>query len=281
VSAPKNASPSDIALVSFNQIPPDNPSYKYERLGQMALANQRQYAARHGYAFYAEAPAHTSSPPCWEKIPAILSALRRHRWVLWADSDALVASPQCGLEDFCDPTYDLVVQCPRSYFDRISLNADAGLAAMPVNSGVFMVQATTWVHHFLQATYAMKPKPGPARFWNGIGEQEAMINVLRGQPHDIKRIRYVDALQCHPALHFKGNRFVHFYGNLARHMVPLEEAETVLQRWESAIACGAELPADMARFHWCCIQNKSPDAAVDRGGPERFLYRPQDIQFSP
>lgn len=280
-NVPSASAPNQIALVSFNQIPPDNPSFKYERLGPLALLNHRQYAARHGYTCLNEAPPSSGSPACWEKIPAILRALQRHRWVLWADSDALVANPARGLEDFCGPAHDLVMQCPRAYFRRIGVDADSGLQAMPINSGVFMVQATPWSRQFLEAAYALKPAPDSSSFWNGIGDQEAMIQVLKSEPADLARIRYVDGLQSHPALHSPGNLFVHFYGNQASHVIPAEQGEKVLQRWENAVACGGDLPRDMARFHWCCIQNKQSGAALDRGGPERFLYGPKDIQAAP
>ncbi len=276
--APGIPAASAIALVSFNQVPQHNPSFKYERLGPMALTNHRQYAVRNGYAFFPDSPGLSDSPACWEKIPAILHALKSYRWVLWADSDALVANPDIRLEDFCDPAYDLVVQCPRTYFQRIGLDIGSGLAAQPINSGVFMVQATPWSRQFLQAAYALKPRPDHHSFWDGIGEQEAMIKVLKCLPAGLTHIRYVDGLQSHPLLHGPGKLFVHFYGNQASHLIPPEPCEEVLLRWERAVAGGGRLPKDMARFHWCCIQNKQPGEVIDRGGPERFLYVPQDIQ---
>lgn len=275
--------PGDIALVSFNRVPEVNPSCKYERLGPMALANQRRYAERHGYGFFGSVlPAADAAdiPACWHKLPAILQALQSHSWVLWADSDALVLNPALGLEDLCDPLFDLVVQRPRAYFERIGQDPDAGLAAMPINSGVFMVQATSWSRQLLEDAFALRPAASLDRFWNGIGEQEALIKMLKRKPADFARIRYVDGLQSHPALHQPGNRFVHFYGNQASHLISAGECEEVLQRWERALAGCEALPIDLARFHWCCIQNKVADAAIDRGGPERFLYRPEDISLA-
>ncbi len=278
---PSAPAPGQIAMVCFNRIPQDNPSFKYQRLGPMALTNQQQYAARHGYVFYGDAPPSTGSPACWEKIPAILQALRSHEWVLWADSDALVASPERRLEDFCDPAYDLVMQCPGDYFQRIGVNAAAGLAAMPVNSGVFMVQATSWAKEFLQTAYALKPASTCSGFWDGIGEQEAMAKLLKGKPQDLARIRYVDGMQSHPALLGSGKLFVHFYGNQASHLIPTEQVDAILQRWENAVRSDGPLPADVARFHWCCIQNKQAATAIDRGGPERFLYGSNEILLGP
>ena len=42
---------SEIAVVTFNIVPQINYSLKYERLGQIALADRRRYCRLHGYDF--------------------------------------------------------------------------------------------------------------------------------------------------------------------------------------------------------------------------------------
>jgi hypothetical protein len=73
------------------------------------------------------------------------------------------------------------------------------------------------------------------------------------------------------------SKFVHFYGNYAQHRIPPAECEGVLRRWEIAIRRSDPLPSDIARFHWCCIQNKRDDAPLVRGDLSHYLYRPEDI----
>ncbi len=297
---------ADIAVVSFNLVSKHNPSFKYQRLGAMALVNQRQYCERQGYDYYCATPtANATNGPaelassanwaettqsaqsstsqlaanqaCWAKIPAILQALQTHRWVLWADSDALVFNPELRLEDFCDPRFDVVTQCPRAYFKRIGLPEAKGLRQQPINSGVFLLQASDWTTQWLEQAYQLRPREPASDDWNGLGDQEALIDVLQRKPADLHRVAYVQSLQAHPSLHAPGNLFVHFYGNQADHRLAPDQVEEVLQRWEQAVASGGALPADLARFHWCCIQNKRADEALNRGGPERFLYQPSDL----
>lgn len=269
-----------IAVVSFNVVPRRNATFKYERLGPMAIENHRQYCARHGYAYYEDTPDIGDRPACWAKIPALLRALEVHPWVLWADSDALVFDPSVRLESFCDPSHELVVQCPRAYFRRIGRDVEAGLKEMPINTGVFMLQASPWTRQLLQQAYERTRFVSNAAVWDGIGDQEALTDVLRSQSAELHRIGYVKTLHSHPSLRRPGQLFVHFYGNHASHRIALAPCKAVLQRWQRAVASGGALPRDLARFHWCCIQNKRQDASVDRGGPERFLYRPEDLEGS-
>lgn len=266
-----------IAAITFNAIPEQDYMFKYERLGQMAIENRRQYCRQHGYTFIHDVDYPDDRPACWAKIPAILQALENHRWVLWADSDTLIFDPQRRLEDFCDPDYDLIVQSPEEYFRYIGIDKTAGLARMPINTGVFLIQSTSWSRWFLRQAYDQTQFVVNEKIWSGIGEQEAMIDVLHKHPGDLRRISYVNRLQNHPKFYRKGDMFVHFYGHYARHHIPLGECEEVIARWETANATGQSFPDDIARFHWCCIQNKEPDSPVLHGELERYLYNPGDI----
>jgi hypothetical protein len=113
--------------------------------------------------------------------------------------------------------------------------------------------------------------------WDGVGEQEAMISLLTRHPSDRRRIKYVDGLQNHPRLYVPGDLFLHFYGNHARHRIAAAECAEVIRRWYLAVRGSGPFPADRARFHWCCIQNKLPGGTMERGDLERYLYRPGDI----
>lgn len=266
-----------IAVITLNSIPPVNHTFKYDRLGPMAIVNRRHYCSRHGYTFVHEAPIPDDRPACWAKIPAILRAFDTHRWVLWADSDTLVMEPSMPLEPFCDPGYDLIVQSNEEYFRLLGVPLAQGLDRMPINTGVFLIQATEWSRWFLEQAYRQEQFVSHGEIWDGIGEQEAMIAVFREHPEDRRRIKYVERLQSHPKFHRPGNLFVHFYGNHARHRVPLDAVEEVLRRWERTCEEDAPLPEDLARFHWCCIQNKDPRTSLVRGDLALYLYTPRDI----
>jgi hypothetical protein len=268
---------SDIAVVTFNDVPAVNLTFKYEGLGRMAIENRRRYCELHGYRFICDVPIARDRPACWAKIPALLAALDTHPWALWADSDALVFAGERRIEPICDPDYDLIVQSQEEFFRVIGVPVAAGLERMPINTGVFLIRASPWSRDFLRRAYEETQFVSHGEVWDGIGEQEAMIALLRRAPEDRRRIKYVDGLQNHPRFYRPGDLFVHFYGNHARHRISLAQCDEVLARWHEAICASEPLPADRARFHWCCIQNKLADSPVVSGDLSRYLYGPEDI----
>jgi hypothetical protein len=270
-----------IAVITFNEVPAINYTFKYDRLGRMAVENRRRYCERQGYPFICDVSVARDRPACWAKIPAILKAFETHSWVLWADSDTLIFDQARRLEELCDPDYDMVVQSHEEFYRFLGIPAAQGLERMPINTGVFLMRASAWSRAFLQRAYEQTQYVCHEEVWNGVGEQEAMIWLLRQNPADRRRIKYVENLQNHPKFYRRGDFSVHFYGNHAPHLIPLPECEEVLRRWEATNREAAPFPADIARFHWCCIQNIQPDAPVVRGDVAHYLYSPGDIAPGP
>lgn len=265
------------AIITFNDIPSNNDMFKYERLGMMALENRRLYCERHGYTFIKDVDIAKDRPACWAKIPAILKAFEQHEWVLWADSDTLIFDHARPLEDFCDPKFDLIVQSHDHFYEALGVDPVASLEHMPINTGVFLIRATQWSRWFLEEAYKQYQFVCNGEIWNGIGEQEAMIEVLHKNPEGLSRIGYVGQLQNHPKFYRPGDMFVHFFGRYTRHHIPLEECEEVLKCWEEANAAAAPFPDDIARFHWCSIQTKRPGMALETDDLDTYLYTPEDI----
>lgn len=274
--APSVSSPR-IAVITFNDVPAINPTYKYEVLGRMAIENRRQYCARHGYTFISDVPIQRDRPACWAKIPAIQDALRNHDWVAWADSDALVIEPGRPLESFCDPRFDFITQSHDRFYRFLGRSPDEARRQEPINTGVFLIRATDWSNDFLRRAYARTEFVTHAPVWDGIGEQEAMIAVLRDTPDDLVRIGYAEGLQNTPKFRDPMSVFMHFYGNRAPYRIPLPEVHAVLAAWDRAIRAEHPLPNDYARFHWCCIQNKAPGLQVSGPGLAGYFYTSQDI----
>lgn len=268
---------SDLAIITFNEVPAINPTFKYEVLGPLAIENRRRYCERHGYDFISDVAIARDRPACWAKIPALLDALATHEWVLWADSDTLIFEADLPFDDFCDPDYDMIVQSHAEFFRFIGVPLEAGLARMPINTGVFLMRRSDWSLDFLRRAYLQTDYVCHDELWNGIGEQEAMIALLRQSPADLRRIKYVQGLQNHARFYRPGDQFVHFYGNHARHRIAPAECAEVFARWRYAVSQSAPLPSDLARFHWCCIQNKDEDTPVIRGDLSHYLYRHEDI----
>ena len=118
---------NNLAIITFNCIPSTNYTFKYERLGRMALENRRLYCEHHGYRFISDVPVASDRPACWAKIPALLKTLDTHSWALWADSDTLIFNRECRLEKFCDPKYELVVQSHEEFYRFIGMPLELGL----------------------------------------------------------------------------------------------------------------------------------------------------------
>ena len=122
---------ADLAVITFNDVPAINHTYKYDVLGRMAIENRRRYCARYGYTFISDVAIARDRPACWAKIPAILDAFRTHEWVLWADSDTLVIENGVAADRFCDPAYDLIVQTHDRYYRHLGVPEAEGLRRMP------------------------------------------------------------------------------------------------------------------------------------------------------
>ena len=268
---------SAVAVITFNAVPEINLSYKYDLLGPLAVENHRRYCARHGYDFISDMPPADVRPFCWAKIPAILSAFETHEWVLWADSDTLVREDAAPLGPLMDPRFDMVVQSHAAFFRFIGVPVEVGMARMPISTGVFLMRRSDWSRDLLRRAYAETAFVTSGPVWDGIGEQEAIIALLQRRPADLARIRHVEGLQNHPRFLAPGDRFVHLYGNHARHLIAEDEARATVERWSAALLTGGAWPGDLARFHWCCIQNRSAAEAHVRGEPEDFLYALGDI----
>lgn len=263
------------AVITFNEVPTESLTFKYEVLGELALINHRQYCEQHGYDFIDQVKIDHSRPFCWSKIPAIYTALERYPWVLWADSDTLVCNMDVCLEDLCDERSDLIVQYQEHWWELIGL--ENGTERFPINSGVFMMKSSPWSLQFLKDTYTQEQFVTKSDIWDGIGEQEAMNHLIRANPDYRLHIKYIKGLQTSPKLYTKNDFMVHCYGDNARHWVPIETCVGVLERWTHAITRKQSLPDDLVKFHWCCIQHKDPHRISVKRELHNFLYTVEDV----
>ncbi len=270
--------PADLAVATFNVVPQQNLTAKYDRLGRMGLVNRRMWCRRHGYPLVESTPRDDGRPVCWGKLTLLQEALERHEWVLWADSDALALDLDLDADRFCDNGFDLVTQSMDAVHVLAGISVEDGRARWPVNTGVFLLRSCEWSRELLRRAdgkshLVAQPLSGPWQVWDGIGDQEAITEALRDRPEDLSRVAVVEGLQAHPRLYRPGrDLFVHLWGNNAAHRIPATEAESVVARWEDAVGRGGPFPTDVATLHWASIQNGTADVPFDRGGPERFLY---------
>ena len=277
-SIPSTRGQPKIAVVTVHVVPAADHSLKYTRLGAICVRHHREYCTRRGYDFHAVTQADDDRPACWAKIPATLDAMDDNDWILWADADSLVLDPSFALESVIDDRYDLVSQCPVDYFSRFGWDESRSRQAMPLNTGVMLLRSSDWTRRLLERAFERTEFVSNEYPWNGIGEQEAIVATMGDWPGSFAHVGYARDLQCHPKWHQSGAAFLHFYGNYATHLLPLDTSIAIIDDWETALRQGKPPPHSPASFHWSCIQNTTRRAPIDRGGPERFLYAPDDIR---
>jgi hypothetical protein len=268
---------SDIAFLSFNKIPNVNTSFKYLKLGRIALENHKYYCQQHGYNYIQNVEVDSLIPACWSKIKAIIDAFNNFKWVLWADSDTLIVNTDIKLESFLNSENDIISQCPVTYFDKLSLTSEQCYKLMPLNTGAFFIQNTSWSMELLQEVYEKRPVNYSEALWDGFGEQEAIIDILKERKDGFEHVSYTSNLQSHPKFYNRDIMFIHFYGNHAVKRLSIPECKTIISRWEDSISKRENLPEDRIRFHYACIQNFKNDPMFRRRVPEFFLYTEEEI----
>ncbi len=248
-------------------------------LGPLALENHRRYCARHGYAFIDDVPVSPDRPACWAKIPAILAAFDTHEWVLWADSDTLIREDAAPLDDLCDPAFDMVVQSHAAFFRFIGVPVEQGMAQLPISTGVFLMQRSGWSRDFLARAYDETAYVTQGEVWDGIGEQEAMIALLRRQsrrhePHPACRG------PAEPSALSRRHRPLR--PSLRQPRPPPDPRGSVPRdarragRPPSSRARHGR-PTSPAVSTGAASRTRAPPSPTIRGELEDFLYRPEDI----
>jgi hypothetical protein len=268
---------SDIAFISFNSIPKVNLSFKYQKLGELALVNHKNYCQQHGYNYISNTEIDRTIPACWSKIKGIIDAFDSFQWVLWADSDTLIANPELKLENFLDSRKEIISQCPEFYLRNLNLTPEQCLKAMPLNTGVFFIQNTPWSVNLLKKVYEKRPKNYGSEIWDGIGEQEAMIDLLKEMKNGFNHVFYASNIQSHPKFYNSQTMFIHFYGNHACPRISKSVCESIIERWEESVVQQKKLPNDRERFHYACIQNFKNHTQYRRRNPQYFLYEEHEI----
>ncbi|NJN05605.1 MAG: hypothetical protein HC814_03335 [Rhodobacteraceae bacterium] len=264
-------------MATFNRVPAVNPSWKYERLGPMALENHRQYCVRHGIDFLSEAPETRGMPHCWGKFEVLLDALDRYEWVIWADSDTLILDPTLIPSAYLAEDADLLSQCPVEFLTPFGLSEEDALCRMPVNTGVFMIRGCRWSKELLAHAASLTHHASGEALWNGIGDQEALAEALVGNPDWRAHVRYVADLQCHPRFYRSGILFVHLFGNRIEPVLPPDAADRIVTRWEERVARMAPLnPGEAALLHLACTQCKPGHTHEALGDPDMILYPSAD-----
>ena len=123
---------SSIALMSFECPPAD--------FSKVSFPNKKRYCDLHSYDFLCFKEKLSSRPASWIKILYLQRFLKKYDWILWTDADSYVINGDRRIEEFIDPSKDLVV-----------CEDDVG-----VNFGVFLIKNSDWSNWLLSEIWDFK-----------------------------------------------------------------------------------------------------------------------------
>lgn len=170
----------------------------YAQLGKRTSKALCAYAKQQGYdAIVATGSLDATRPPAWSKLLLVeryLAANPACTWLLWIDSDAVIANPKKRLEDLVDESIDFLAAEDHS--------------ACVINSGVFLVRNCSAVLDMLRRAYG-KVQYIHHPWW----EQLALAEALR-ECGDTLRSRVVHRrlFNALPDEYRKGDFIVHYAG---------------------------------------------------------------------
>ena len=170
----------------------------YAQLGKRTSKALCAYARQQGYdAIVATGSLDATRPPAWSKLLLVeryLAANPACTWLLWIDSDAVIANPKKRLEDLVDEDIDFLAAEDHS--------------ACVINSGVFLVRNCSAALDMLRRAYA-KVQYIHHPWWEQLALAEALReggDTLRSR---VVRRRLFNAL---PDEYRKGDFIVHYAG---------------------------------------------------------------------
>ncbi len=163
--------------------------------GDIAVAINRAYADRHGYALIVEEAPHPMKCANWHKVGMMRRHLPNHDAVVWIDSDAIFNPSKHGVS-----------------LDRLLASREDALVckdAPPldhgVNTGVLIFKNTPWSREFLDRWWAMRVDPA---YESGFHEQAALNDMLKESPTEGMGIREAIEFNHIPDDNRRKNAFV-------------------------------------------------------------------------
>lgn len=268
------------AICTFFSVSEGPQTRKYTQLAPLSLSAWKAFGKRTEIDVLNPGASSTKAwDACWEKLRILLETLQDFDQVLWVDCDTIPIVKEAPGWLTLPAHYDIVVQCPEDYGARLGWSKALSWQRIPFNSGVMLLRSTPRVRQLLEAAYAMRKQSLFRDVWTGIGEQEALWQLITDGTFSDLSIGYARDMQCHPAHPGPTTLCAHLYGD---HSTPLFGEATcrgVFEDWETSIRKNQPAQTSLALLHWCAIQRTDPNDTVDRGGPERFLYAPTDFEI--
>lgn len=75
---------------------------RFQPVADVTFPVLKDYCVLHGYQLNRVLFNDSQRNPSWQKIDALLTALRDHEWAFWVDPDSIVVDMNRKVEEFCD-----------------------------------------------------------------------------------------------------------------------------------------------------------------------------------
>jgi hypothetical protein len=179
---------SDIAFVTAST----KEIYVYSKYSNQ---NLKYYCNKHKYKLYIfKEHLCKQVHPCWYKIILLNYLLKKHKYIVWVDSDAIITNPTIKIEKFIDNYHELFV-CK-----------DISNWRTPFNSGVMILKNNKNVKYFLSKVWKYDEIHG----YTPNGDQDILNKMIFKENYPIKiKIYPMNYFNSHPRRYKKGDFILH------------------------------------------------------------------------
>lgn len=118
-----------------------------EKYAKHSILNIMKYCNLHGYGFILyNKSLNQYISPCWNKVAVILKHLKRYKYLVWMDADAIIVDHNIKFEDIINVNlnYDLLLT------DDISWKKEC------INSGVMIIKNSEWCYNLFTKVWKTK-----------------------------------------------------------------------------------------------------------------------------
>jgi hypothetical protein len=132
----------------------------YEEASKASVKEKMEYCARHGYHLHVFTDTVEGRNTGWYRFPAMLSLFSKYDWILHVDLDTVILDHSVRLEQFLDPSHDLIV----------------GVDENGINNGVFFMRNSTWNRMLMAEAWTLTQRPAVGWYYY---EQSAIMQLMK------------------------------------------------------------------------------------------------------
>lgn len=134
--------------------------------GKLSAKNHLHYALKHGYHFHCEIIQEflTDRNQTWHKILLIKKYLQNYDYVAWIDADAVFIKDNIKLEEFINPSIDLIL--PEMQIDKIT-----GSQLTKTSTGFMIWKNSDWSINLLNDMWS-----NPEDYTYGFFHEQSLLD---------------------------------------------------------------------------------------------------------